>query len=369
MNKELLYIANYRMPTERTHGLQVAKMCEAFAAEGIDVTLIVPQRGKVTQDVFDYYKLRQRFKIVYLPVWDLTGKIPGLGFFIQSATFAWAVKNYLKKTRYSGLIFARDQFSLFILSLFHYKHIVYEIHTMPKHVSYVHRKAYKAADQIIAISQGLANALVLVGIPRDRIIVVRDGVDLNIFQKNSPEISREKLSLPTDKKIILYAGSFLRWKGVYTLAEAAAELPDDYVVVLIGGTRFDFQDLKRYVDKIGSRRLILLQQVQQDIFKKYISVSDVFVIPNSSMTDISRLYTSPLKFFEYLSSNKPIIATDLPSLHEIGDQFDGVFYCRADDPSALAEAIRSADSEKKYERDLSSFSWKARVQKIVSSIR
>lgn len=47
MNNELLYIANYRMPTERTHGLQVAKMCEAFAAEGIDVTLLVPRRGEV----------------------------------------------------------------------------------------------------------------------------------------------------------------------------------------------------------------------------------------------------------------------------------------------------------------------------------
>ena len=44
-NSNLFYIANVRMPTEKAHGIQVAKMCEAFASFGAAVTLVLPKRG------------------------------------------------------------------------------------------------------------------------------------------------------------------------------------------------------------------------------------------------------------------------------------------------------------------------------------
>ena len=34
---KLIYIVNARIPTEKAHGVQIMKMCEAFAAAGIEV--------------------------------------------------------------------------------------------------------------------------------------------------------------------------------------------------------------------------------------------------------------------------------------------------------------------------------------------
>ena len=43
--KKLIYIANARIPTEKAHGIQIMKMCEAFAGLGVDVEIIVPKRS------------------------------------------------------------------------------------------------------------------------------------------------------------------------------------------------------------------------------------------------------------------------------------------------------------------------------------
>ena len=79
-----VYIANARIPTEKAHGIQIMKMCEAFASLGIDVELVVPWRfNSIHVDSFEYYGVKRVFKIVKIPSLDLTafGKI---GFLIQA---------------------------------------------------------------------------------------------------------------------------------------------------------------------------------------------------------------------------------------------------------------------------------------------
>ena len=39
---KLLYIADIRLPTEKAHGAQIMKTCEAFSLNGIDTELIIP---------------------------------------------------------------------------------------------------------------------------------------------------------------------------------------------------------------------------------------------------------------------------------------------------------------------------------------
>lgn len=74
---KLIYIANVRLPTEKAHGIQIMKMCEAFAKNDVDVTLVVPFRIqtneflKKNKNVFDYYLTDNSFKIVRLPNIDL----------------------------------------------------------------------------------------------------------------------------------------------------------------------------------------------------------------------------------------------------------------------------------------------------------
>jgi hypothetical protein len=41
---KILYLADIRLPTEKAHGLQIMKTCEALAKQGVVVTLLVPSK-------------------------------------------------------------------------------------------------------------------------------------------------------------------------------------------------------------------------------------------------------------------------------------------------------------------------------------
>jgi len=41
--RKLIYIANARMPTEKAHGIQIMKMCEAFIDVESGVELVIPK--------------------------------------------------------------------------------------------------------------------------------------------------------------------------------------------------------------------------------------------------------------------------------------------------------------------------------------
>ena len=61
---KILYIANARMPTEKAHGIQIMKTCEAFAELGHEVELILPWRfNPIKEDIFEYYNVKKNFKI------------------------------------------------------------------------------------------------------------------------------------------------------------------------------------------------------------------------------------------------------------------------------------------------------------------
>src|SRR5574343_570990 len=68
---KLLYISNQRLPTEKAYGLQICKMCEAFADLGIELELLVPtRRNSITKDLFEYYGIRRNFKTKIIPSLD-----------------------------------------------------------------------------------------------------------------------------------------------------------------------------------------------------------------------------------------------------------------------------------------------------------
>ncbi len=365
MTKPLYYVANYRLPTERAHGLQVVKTCEALAQEGFAVTILAPKRGQRAKAVFEYYGVPEVFAIRYLAVWDLTGKIPVIGFFVQSVSFAFSVLRFLQRTNYAGTIYTRDPMALYVLSLLSTNRIVFELHTMPQRVMPWHRMTWKRAAHIVVISGGLMGTLKNLGFSDEKITVVHDGYDDRLMSPDQDqETLRRTLGLPEDKIIVMYCGSMMRWKGVYTLAEAAHMLPAKYQVVAVGGTDRDFESLSRYIREKGIRNIELRSRVPHQTIMQYEHAADILVLPNSAHDTSSRLYTSPLKFFEYMASKRPIVASDLPSLREIGDHFSGINFCAPDDSQLLAQAIMNTEPTARYRRDLTQYSWRARARRL-----
>src|SRR3989344_4789036 len=54
---KIYYIANARMPSEKAYGIQLAKMCEAFIEQGIEVELCIPRTLRSHISLKEFYSL------------------------------------------------------------------------------------------------------------------------------------------------------------------------------------------------------------------------------------------------------------------------------------------------------------------------
>ncbi len=369
---KITYIANARMPSEKAHGIQIMKMCEAFACNGIKVELVLPKRrNKKLKEInpFEYYKVKKNFKIKKLPCWDLVNKFSPFGLWLEIFSFSLVSFFYLFFKK-SDLIYSRDINSIRWLSFFK-KNIFYEIHSLPKRLK-LYNPVFKRVRKIIAITDLLKNSLIQEGINSNKLITLPDGVDLKKFNFSfSKKKAREKLNLPIDKKIVLYTGHLYKWKGVDVLAQAADLFAQDIVFVLVGGNTYEINQFKERNKSL--KNLLILGQKSYSEIPYYLKAADILVLPNSKKDKISREWTSPLKLFEYMASQRPILASDLPSLREALNQNNALFF-ESDQPRDLASKIDLVLEDQELSSriaaqaliDVKEYTWQKRVKKIIS---
>ena len=229
------------------------------------------------------------------------------------------------------------------------------------------RRLIRQASQIVAISQGVADAVEELPFPKERILVAHDGYDERQFSVNvSKDEVRKALSLPRGRKIAMYIGGFDIWKGVETFCQSASLLTEHGILgVVIGGTEKEVKEYKAkypHVFFVGERPYRELPVNQQ--------AADVLVIPNSAKARISREFTSPLKLFAHMASGVPIVASDIPSIREVLTENESCFF-KSDDIKDLARAITDALSDGKLllaakaSQKVQEFTWTKRVRNIL----
>lgn len=358
------YVANIRFPTEKAHGVQIVKMCEAFARAGHSVELIVTDRStNIHEDPFAYYGVQPNFSIKRIRTPNTLWLGP-LGFIVQSYVFAFRASVYMRNSK-EGVVYGRDERVLFLLMNRGISQIVWETHTGAWNSAA--RKVSQRAQRIVAISKGLKDFYVEKGVPAERIVVAHDAIDLDQFaHPESKESARTRLGLPQDKKIAMYIGRLDGWKGVGTLLEASRALPPEWLVVIIGGEPRQVSALSeeyQNVKFLGYRPYTELADNQV--------AADVLVLPNTGKDEVSVRFTSPLKLFSYMASGVPIVASDLPSIREVLDE-NSAELVMPDSQVALRDgieqALRSPGKAAQAKILARGFSWQSRADAVIDSI-
>ena len=368
---KLYYIANARMPTEKAHGIQIAKMCEAFIEAGIDVNLVVPSRATAMQSIQEFYSLRVSVPTTrLLPVPDLYtwGRF---GYRVSSYFFMAASVVFLWRKKIKG-----ENFIVYTVDLDNFSSSALPLAGMPlfsemhggKPNTFAQRFLFRSVRGIIAINPIIVGELKKTFSSSPvRYCVESNGVDGTSFTPADKKEARKRLRLPQEERIVLYAGRFFDWKGLEILPHAAALTPDIQWYV-VGGDKESFTELIRgqlpdTMHFAGSR--------PHEEMRLWYAAADALVVLGTKRDVQSRLYTSPMKLFEYLLSGRAIVASGTPAIRQIVSEQEVLFY-EPDNVKDLADkaayaighgadvAGRIAAAERKGH----GISWKARADRI-----
>ncbi|CEP68821.1 Glycosyl transferase, family 1 [Moorella glycerini] len=398
MINRLVYLANVRLPTEKAHGYQICKMCEAFAANGVEVTLMHPRRRQLDpelsrQTIFSYYGIAPSFGVRSLPNLDV---VLWERFFPKSIfapvffahTLAWGLYAALvARGEGADVYYTRDSGVAYWLTRIGLP-TVYEAHVVPKRGQrwLLQRIARRPALRlVVCLTSFIKKGFAEMGFPEEKIVVLPDGVDLSLF-KNLPgkEECRRRLGLPLERPVIGYIGRFRTMemeKGIPELVQAVAKLPtingQEPLLVCVGGPMDVVPGYLELADRVDAprERFMFVDRVPNTEVPFWIRSCDVVTIP-WPWNEFSAYFTSPLKLFEYMAAGVPIVATDLPSIREILRHRENAWLVEPND-ECLAQAIFRITTDRSLaqeliegaSRDINNYTWERRAYNIIIALK
>lgn len=194
--------------------------------------------------------------------------------------------------------------------------------------------AFKKAEKIIAVSNALKEKIISLGIPGEKIEVIPNGIDIELFKPMDKAECRKKLSLPLDKKIVLFVGNLEKVKGVDILVEAMKGLPEDACLVIVGeGSLTQDTKTQRHKDTRLKDRITFAGAKPHSEIPIWMNAADVFCLP-------SRNEGCPNVILEALACGVPIVASKVGGILELikGEEY-GILV-PPQDSSALQEGIK-----------------------------
>ncbi len=218
-----------------------------------------------------------------------------------------------------------------------------------------------AADGLLAVSQGLVEDMVALGMPRKKIAVHRTGINADLFRPYDRRLCRDQLGLPRDFPILACVGALIERKGQRYAIEALTSIPD--AILLIAGTGPDENVLKNLADRLGvKRRVHFLGAVPHGDMPIILNAADVLVLPTAS-EGLANAWV------EALACGTPVVTTPISGAQELlTDRSWGRMVAR--DGVAIADAVRDLLTAKPdpdmVARAVSNYSWEANAAAIVA---
>jgi glycosyltransferase involved in cell wall biosynthesis len=183
---------------------------------------------------------------------------------------------------------------------------------------------------------------------------------------------RQQLGLEEDWPIVVYQGGLQQGRGLERIVDAA-QLVDGAYFVFIGGGRLEVP-LKEKTARLGlEHKVRFIDTVSLDDLPHYTASADIGVqaIENTCLNHYS---TDSNKLFEYMMAGLPIVATNLPEIRKIVQQFNFGLIVPHSNTDFLAQAIRQLVTDVNFRQKLCEnaiqarlkFNWEEQENKLVT---
>lgn len=180
------------------------------------------------------------------------------------------------------------------------------------------KELYEFSDKIISVTQYMKDFLIkYFNISKERIEVIPNGLDHSLFKrisKEERESVKHNLGFYNNEKIILFIGRLDKWKGLYFLLDAFAEVCNqyEYVRLVLIGEDSGSDRISQYLTHCKNiwSRVTFTSFIDSETIQKFYKIADIGIIPS--------LYDHcPYVALEMIANNLPLILTNTEGLNEI----------------------------------------------------
>lgn len=183
----------------------------------------------------------------------------------------------------------------------------------------VEAPSLRKADLVACASDDVADAVVRLGVPREKTLLSSMAVDADRFRPDVDARSvRNSLGID-DEFVVGWVGSFRRFHGVELAVDALSQvrLSVPNAVLLLVGEGFERAAIEAHAARLGLSNVVRFSgQVPNDELPRFVGAFDAAVV---TAREGQAFHYSPLKLREYMAAGRPIVA---PDIGEIGRTID-----------------------------------------------
>ena len=203
------------------------------------------------------------------------------------------------------------------------------------------QRIYRAASTIVALAPGIRDGICRTGYPADRVVMIPNGSDLDLFRPDEAPLVDERFGPPGDFRLV-FTGAHGVTNGLDAVLDAVAELKRRNEK----GLRFVFigwgQGRERLMarsrrENLGSM-ISWVSSIPKEELARILPRMNVGLMTLKNVPAFG-YSTSPNKFFDYIACGLPVLnnypgwLADLIREHQCG------LVVPPDDPSAFADAV------------------------------
>lgn len=170
------------------------------------------------------------------------------------------------------------------------------------------------------VGKPVCEELEKIGIARNRIIYIPNGVDARQFRpSHNKKLLRKKFGIPEDYIVLLSVGRLTHQKQPHTMIEVFAHLEKELgdVTLCIAGKGELLEETKDLAEKRGLRKVIFLGYVDDRDLPDLYACADYYIMT-------SKYEGLPLTLLEAMASGLPCIVSDIPNLGIVKDADCGI---------------------------------------------